>query len=121
MEIIGSGIDIVEVKRLRRTIKRWGDQFLRRVFTETEMKYAGNRRALYEHLAGRFAAKEAIIKATNVGELAFTDIEIINNKTGKPCATIINKKSANKKYAISVSISHIKDYAVANAVVTTKD
>lgn len=115
MEIIGSGIDIVEVQRLKRTINKWGDSFLTRVFTDREIAYARSRRSTYEHLAGRFAAKEAILKATDVGEFAFKDIEIINNELGKPCATIT--KSENK-FRISVSISHIKDYAVASAVVT---
>jgi holo-[acyl-carrier protein] synthase len=118
MEIVGSGIDIVEVKRLRRTVKKWGEAFLNRVFTEREIAYAKNRRSTYEHLAGRFAAKEAILKATDVGEFAFKDIEIINNEMGKPYARII--KPNNKKYQISVSISHIKDYAIASAVVTKK-
>lgn len=119
MKIIGTGIDIVEVKRLKKTIKKWGESFLNRVFTDKEISYAKNRRSnYYEHLAGRFAAKEAILKATDVGEFAFKDIEIINNASGKPNAVIT--KSSKKKYTISVSISHIKDYAVASAVVTKK-
>lgn len=120
MKIIGSGIDIVEIKRLKRAIKKWGDLFLKRVFTDKEIAYAKSRRTTFEHLAGRFAAKEAILKATDIGEFAFKDIEIVNNKAGKPCANITKPKSANKKYKISVSISHIKDYAVASAVVTKK-
>ncbi len=121
MELIGTGIDIVEIKRLRRAIKKWGDLFLNRIFTTKEIEYAKSRRSTYEHLAGRFAAKEAIIKATDGGELGFKDIEIVNKKSGKPYATITKPKSINKKYLISVSISHIKDYAVANAVVTKKN
>lgn len=120
MKIIGTGIDIVEVKRLKKTIKKWGPSFLGRVFTDKEIAYAKNRRsAYYEHLAGRFAAKEAIIKATNTADIAFKDIEIVNDKAGKPCAAITKKN--HKKYGISVSISHIKDYAVASAVVTKKN
>lgn len=118
MEIIGNGIDIVDVKRLKRAIKKWGEAFLKRVFTEKEIAYAKNRRSVYEHLAGRFAAKEAILKATDAGEFSFTDIEIVNKASGKPYVNII--KAKNHNYQISISISHIKDYAVANAVVTKK-
>ena len=121
MELIGNGIDIVEIKRLKLVVEKWGDLFLNRVFTEKEIEYAKSRRKTYEHLAGRFAAKEAIIKAADVGELGFKDIEIVNKQSGKPYATITKAKSINKKYTISVSISHIKDYAIANAVIAKKN
>lgn len=117
MEIIGTGIDIVEVKRLKQSIKKWGKLFLNRVFTEKEIAYAKSKRFAYEHLAGRFAAKEAVIKATGGGEFAFKDIEVTNNQTGKPFICLAKNK---KKYKISVSISHIKDYAVASAIITKK-
>ncbi|MFQ5681587.1 MAG: holo-ACP synthase [Candidatus Omnitrophota bacterium] len=115
---ISTGIDIVDIQRLRRAVKRWGRLFLERVFTDKEIDYAKNRRFTYEHLAGRFAAKEAILKATEVGEFAFRDIEIGNDGAGKPFANIKSPKS--REYAISLSISHIKDYAVASAVVTKR-
>ncbi|MDP1853828.1 MAG: holo-ACP synthase [Candidatus Omnitrophota bacterium] len=117
MEIIGTGIDIVEVKRLKQSIKKWGDLFLNRVFTDKEIAYAKSKRFVYEHLAGRFAAKEAVIKAAGGGKFAFKDIEVANNQTGKP---LISLAKNNKKYKISVSISHIKDYAVASAIITKK-
>lgn len=117
MELIGTGIDIVEVKRLKQSIKKWKGLFLNRIFTDKEIAYAKNKRFSYEHLAGRFAAKEAVIKASGGGKFAFKDIEIINSPTGKPCVKLSKN---NKKYKISVSISHIKDYAVASAFITKK-
>lgn len=117
MQVIGTGIDIVEVKRLKQSIKKWGDLFLSRVFTDKEIAYAKSKRFSYEHLAGRFAAKEAVIKAAGSAEFAFKDIEITNNASGKP---IVKLTKADKRYKISLSISHIKDYAVASAIITKK-
>jgi len=116
--VIGTGVDITEVRRLRLAIEKWGDSFLNRVFTKEELKQAQTRSSFYQHLAGRFAAKEAIFKALGNKELSFKDIQIFNDKEGKPYCTILNKE--NNKVNILVSISHVKNYAVANAVVTPK-
>ncbi|MFA5156034.1 MAG: holo-ACP synthase [Candidatus Omnitrophota bacterium] len=116
--IIGTGVDITEVSRLRKAVEKWGKDFLQRVFTQNELENAKTRGSLYQHLAGRFAAKEAIFKAMNVKELTWQDVEILNDKNGRPIARIINKKI--KKADIHLSISHVKSYAVANAIVTKK-
>ena len=65
MAIIGTGVDITEVRRLRQAVERWGKQFLERVFTGEELKNAEKHASFYQHLAGRFAAKEAVFKAFN--------------------------------------------------------
>lgn len=65
--IVGIGIDLVEIARVRRLVERWGDRFLHRVFTEDEVAYAKRRQAPAEHLAARFAAKEATLKALGTG------------------------------------------------------
>jgi holo-[acyl-carrier protein] synthase len=113
--VIGSGVDIIEVDRVKKAIKKWGDSFLKRVFTDEELSYAKNRRFPYEHLAARFAAKEAVLKAFSNQKMDFKDIKILNNGDGKP---ICELKSKRKDIQILLSISHTKDYAVASAIIT---
>ncbi len=118
--IIGTGVDITEVKRLRQAVEKWGEEFLRRIFTETELKNAKSRvsSSLYQHLAGRFAAKEAVFKALGDPELSWKDVQVVNDAQGKPRCSILNKKGA--RIDVHISISHVKSYAVASAVITKK-
>jgi holo-[acyl-carrier protein] synthase len=116
--IVGTGVDITEVRRLRQAVDKWGKAFLDRVFTKVELENAKKRVSLYQHLAGRFAAKEAVFKAMGDARLSWKDLEILNDKDGRPYCKILNSKI--KKAQIMVSISHVKNYAVANAVVTQK-
>jgi holo-[acyl-carrier protein] synthase len=79
MRIIGHGIDIVETARIARLVEEHGEHFLARCFTSTERAYAQDKRREIEHLAGRFAAKEAVLKVlgTGLGQgMAWTDVEI---------------------------------------------
>lgn len=117
--IIGTGVDITEVKRLRQAVEKWGDGFLHRVFTGEELENAKTRGSLYQHLAGRFAAKEAVFKALGDAGLNWKDVQILNDKDGKPFCVIRNGK--NKKLDVHISISHVKNYAVANAIITQKN
>lgn len=108
----GSGIDIVEIKKLERAVKRWGDVFLKRVYTSGELAYSRSKRYPLQHLAARFAAKEAIFKALgNSPKLSFRDIEIVNDANGRPFCRIKNKKSS-----VALSLSHTDNYAVACAI-----
>ena len=116
--IIGTGVDITEVRRLRQAVDKWGDAFLTRVFTPKELANARTRVSFYQHLAGRFAAKEAVFKALGDRELSWQDVEIINDEDGKPNCLILNRKG--KTVDVKVSISHVKNYAVANAIITQK-
>jgi holo-[acyl-carrier protein] synthase len=116
--ILGTGVDITEVRRLKQAVDKWGDAFLRRVFTEGELENAKTRGSRFQHLAGRFAAKEAIFKAMGDPGLNWQDVEILNDRDGKPCCRILNSKGA--KLQVIVSISHVKTYAVANAIITKK-
>jgi holo-[acyl-carrier protein] synthase len=116
--VIGIGIDITEVTRLRKAIEKWGDSFSRRIFTENELKSAQPKVNKYQHLAGRFAAKEAIFKAVGDPNIGFKDIEIYNDDAGKPFCRFSSGKARN--IIINVSISHVKTYAVANAIATKK-
>ncbi len=116
--IIGSGVDIIEVRRLKQAIDRWGDDFLKRIFTPEELENARGRGSLFQHLAGRFAAKEAIFKALGNKNLTWHDLVIINDAEGKPCCRVLNGKGDHVD--VFLSISHVKSYAVANAVITKK-
>jgi len=115
---IGTGVDITEVRRIRVAVEKWGDDFLRRVFTVSELKAAKNKNSFYQHLAGRFAAKEAVFKAAGDSSLSWQDIQINNDQTGKPVCLFLNGKGRN--IDVSISISHVKTYAVASAVITKK-
>lgn len=117
--IIGTGIDITEVSRLRRAVEKWGDEFLNRVFTKDELLNAKKRASMFhQHLAGRFAAKEAIFKAFGDQELSWKDVQILNDKDGKPYCKILNGRQ--KQVDVHISISHVKNYATASAIVTKK-
>src|SRR3989338_6699219 len=116
--IIGTGVDITEVKRLRQAVEKWGDSFLERLFTQEEVANAKTRGSLYQHLAGRFAAKEAVFKALGDAKLNWKDVQILNDEEGKPCCVILNGRG--KKIDVHISISHVKSYSVASAIITQK-
>ncbi|MCM8795326.1 MAG: holo-ACP synthase [Candidatus Omnitrophica bacterium] len=116
--IIGTGVDITQVRRLRQAIEKWGDDFLERIFTKEELKNARTHGSFYQHLAGRFAAKEAVFKALGDKNLGWRDVEILSDKEGRPCCKILNGR--NKNINVYISISHVKTYAVASAVITKK-
>jgi holo-[acyl-carrier-protein] synthase len=116
--IIGTGVDITEVRRIRQAVEKWGQDFLNRVFTPAEIVNAKTKTSLYQHLAGRFAAKEAIFKAVGDNQLSWQDIQIHNDQEGKPVCLFLNGRGKNIN--VHISISHVKTYAVANAVVTKK-
>jgi holo-[acyl-carrier protein] synthase len=123
MSVIAHGIDMVDCARLRGAVKRHGEKFLRRVFTSVELEYSLSKKRRMEHLAGRFAAKEAVLKALGTGwrgGINWTDIEIRNAPSGQPyvklsgkCRQIAEELGLS---AIVVSISHIDTHAIASAV-----
>src|SRR5213592_2364438 len=87
MEIVGIGTDIVECLRIGRIIEQHGELFLTRVYTEREVRYCQSRRHSTEHFAGRWAAKEAILKCLGTGwrrGLSWTDVEVRNDPDGQP-------------------------------------
>lgn len=121
--IIGTGIDIVEVYRMRDAIKKWGDGFLSKIFTAREIQYSNSRRFSPQHFAARFAAKEAVVKA--FGEptrfpIKWTDIEVLNDEEGKPVLefhdTALKAKRKKRVGSVVLSLSHSKNYAVANVI-----
>jgi len=123
MEIIAHGIDLVDFPRIEDMLKRHTDRFLDRVFTVAEQQYAKANKNSVEKLAGRFAAKEAILKLLGTGwrgKIAWTDIEVVNTETGQPMVNLSGevKKIADKSgiTQISVSITHTANFAIASAV-----
>jgi|SRR5690625_2967713 len=115
--ITGIGIDIIELSRIQKAIKR-NKRFVDRILTNEEKQHyetLTKERRKIEFIAGRFAAKEAFAKATGkgIGKLSFKHIEILPNKLGAPEITV---QGFNKKTFLS--ISHSQDYAVAQVVIT---
>jgi holo-[acyl-carrier protein] synthase len=123
MEIIAHGIDLVDFKRIEQMLERHEDRFLDRVFTSAEQAYANSNRDSTQTLAGRFAAKEAVLKLMGTGwrgKIAWTDIEVLNNPSGQPEVTVrgeVEKIAARLGVKqISVSITHTANFAIASAV-----
>lgn len=111
----GIGIDIVKVERIESLAEKWGERFLGRVFTEEELDHCLSRPRSFEHLAGRFAAKEALIKALEE-KVPWKEIEIRTSSSGAPRAELkLKDYSEDEKPTPLVSISHTEKYAVAQA------
>lgn len=108
--VVGVGIDIVEVARIRKALER--KQFSRRILTEREEAYCDTP----AKVAGRWAAKEAIIKAVGI-PLMMKHIQVVNNQLGQPIVTITDPNFDGKRLKIFVSITHEKTHAAAVAVV----
>ena len=116
----GCGIDVVELAQFRRVLARSGAAFIRRVFTKQEEAYArARRRTRLLHLAGRFAAKEAVIKAVSQVDpgrmLAMHQVEIRNDRLGRPHAILHD--GGRKRLKVHISLSHVDTVAVASAIV----
>lgn len=122
---IKCGTDIIEIERIKESIESLGEKFLKKVFTQNEIRYCESKKVQkYQHYAARFAAKEAIFKAISESipdkfELSWCDYEVINDGTGKPIVKINGFDMSNID-CIDLSISHCKQYAVATVVVIYK-
>lgn len=120
MKIHGIGNDIIEIDRIERSIRRYGQKFLDRIFTKNEQSYCLKHHRSSRHFAGRFAAKEAVVKALGTGireGVSWQDIEIINDEFGKPCVSLSSKLQATfPDTQILLSISHSQLYATAVAI-----
>ncbi|MCE5315792.1 MAG: holo-ACP synthase [Parachlamydia sp.] len=116
------GTDLIEVKRVEAIIARYGKRFLDRLFTPDEQTYCLKHRDSSRHFAGRFAAKEAIVKALGTGisqEIGWLDIEIINDGRGKPRVQLSVQANAHfSQPKIELTISHCRDYAMAVALIS---
>jgi holo-[acyl-carrier protein] synthase len=117
-----TGVDVVGVDRLRRLVE--GDEERQRtLFTARELEYCRGKRRKYEHMAARFAAKEAVLKAFGTGisqRMRWTDVEVVNDNLGRPTVRL---EGAVASFAerhglrdLDVSLSHVEDLAVAHAI-----
>ncbi len=118
--IKGIGIDIVEIKRVKKLIKQYGSRFLERTFTPLEIKYCKTKPNPAQHFAGKFSAKEALIKAFGK-PLTLNEIEVENLAGKKPYIKLYGKaKKSMSKINILVSISHDHEYAVSQVMIEKK-
>jgi holo-[acyl-carrier protein] synthase len=123
MDILGIGTDFVECPRIGKMVENHGELFLRRVYTDREIRYCQSRKHAIEHFAGRWAAKEAILKALGTGwsrGVSWTDIEVRNGPGGQPRVLVCGgaKEVAIRKGVanVLVTISHCRTYATAYAL-----
>lgn len=131
--IIGIGTDIVEIERVKKAVDKWGERFLNKIYTEKEITYCYQKRDFVTHLAGRFAAKEAVIKAfgginkklhpTSKDTLAFKEIEISNDDYGMPFVNLVisSHNIEEMDLLIHLTLSHEKKYAIATVIIEKKD
>lgn len=123
--IYGIGTDIVEINRIRDAVEKWGERFLKKIFTDNEIAYCNKKKDPYPHLAARFAAKEAVIKASSPlrdAHLAFHAIEILNEPSGRPFIKIIESKPFTlNSFVIHLTLTHERNYAAATVVVERKN
>jgi len=121
--IIGCGIDLVKIERIEKIIKRWGNNFNSRIFTPLERDYCEKKKDnKYQSYAGKFAAKEALLKALGLGLRGanWKELEIRNDELGQP---VIDTSGKLKKIALAkgvskyfITISHTKEYAIAQVI-----
>jgi len=125
MKILGIGVDLIKNKRIKSLTRN--KNFIERTFTKNEVKFAKKINNKTNYFAKRFAAKESLAKSLGTGlrnNLNFKDIEIMNDKMGKPyfskskkIDSIVNKRFKVKKYNVFLSISDEKDYSVAFTII----
>ena len=121
--IIGTGVDLVEIERVKQLLDRYGDHFRRRVYTPGEVKYCETFRYKAERYAARFAAKEAAFKALGTGwrkGVRWIDVEVIRRPGGRPSLQLYGRASDMAAELcvdrIALSLSHVNNYAVAQVI-----
>jgi holo-[acyl-carrier protein] synthase len=121
--ILGLGTDIVEIVRIGKMIERHGELFINRVFTEDETRYCQRRKECYQHFAGRWAAKEAVMKTLGTGwtrGVGWRDIEVRSQRSGQPTIRLLGgAQELAERLGIEeilITISHCRTFATATAV-----
>jgi holo-[acyl-carrier protein] synthase len=127
-DVIGIGADITECLRIARMIERHGELFINRVYTPEEIKYCQSRKQATQHFTGRWAAKEAILKALGTGwrrGISWRDIEVRNEPSGRPVVAVRGGvKDAVEQLGVGeilVTISHCRSHATACAIAVGKE
>jgi holo-[acyl-carrier protein] synthase len=121
--IVGVGTDIVEIPRIGKMIERHGEHFLTRVYTDEEIRYCQRRKESFQHFAGRWAAKEAVMKTLGTGwtrGVGWLDIEVNTKRSGQPLIVIRGSAREIATHLgigeVLISISHCRAYAMATAI-----
>lgn len=121
--IVGIGVDIVENARIAEMLEKHGPAFSAKIFTESELAYAGERRRRIEHLAARFAAKEAVAKALGLGMtngISWRDIEVVHDQAGKPAVNLTGHVADIAAdigvRTLHLSLSHADSHSIAFVV-----
>lgn len=120
--IFGIGIDIIEIHRIKQSIEKFGDRFLNKIYTQTELDYCQSKKNKYQHYAARFAAKEAIAKALATGwskGFRWKDIEIFNEKSGMPSVSLNGnlKSFLGSDKSLKITMSHSEHYVTCFAII----
>ena len=127
---IKTGVDIIEVSRIQESIDEMGEKFTDKIFTKKEIEYCDNKKiARYQHYAARFAAKEATFKAISTllkdkYSISWKNVQTVNDENGKPNLEFVSlskevEKELNKIVSVDVSLTHLKEYAVASVTILT--
>ena len=127
MRIVGIGTDITECARIEKMIQRHEAHFLEHVFTEREIRYSSSKKRATEHFAGRWAAKEAVLKALGtgwIGGITWKDVEVVNEIGGRPKIVLhAGAQNIAEQLGITeilISISHCSSHAIAYAVASSR-
>jgi holo-[acyl-carrier protein] synthase len=127
MRIISHGIDLIECERIAQMVAQYPERFLGRILTDAEQQYVNSKRNPIPHIAGRFAAKEAILKVLGTGwrgPISWRDIEVTNDVNGQPHVSLTGESAAVAERRgikqILLSISHTATYATASAIGVTE-
>jgi len=126
--IVGTGVDIAEVARIKAAVDRFGERFLKRVFTPEEIRYSSSKANMAERLAARFAAKEAAMKAIGTGlrhGVTWQDVEVVRQSGGRPGLRLTGK-AADFAAALGcrrthLSLSHTEEQAIAHVILEGED
>jgi holo-[acyl-carrier protein] synthase len=121
--IFGTGLDIIEIDRIKKSLAKYSSRFENKIFTDGEINYCQLQADPGKHFAARFAVKEAVSKSLGTGitdEVGFKDIEVVNQTSGKPIVKMGGRgkilfEKLNLKF-IHISISHDRHYAIAHAI-----
>lgn len=123
--IIGIGTDIVEISRIKDAVEKWGERFLKKIFTDKEITYCYKKKDPYPHLSVRFAAKEAFIKASSLLRsrwMLFNEIEVLNEPSGRPFIRINapDLEFHAPDFLVHLTLTHERNYAVAMVILERK-
>jgi len=123
--ILGIGVDVVDVKRMKTAIEAWGPALVKKMFTDTEVAYCKSKKKPHEHFAARFAAKEAVSKAMETGwsgQFRWRDVEVVNEASGAPKVVLHDYVASQlAQCKVHVSLSHTENTVVAFAIIERQE